>query len=220
MPASFHFSDADRELIASAVEKAEGLTSGEIVPVIVASSSEYPEADWKAIFIGVGAGIMLYEGYLLFFGLWLSGLWASIIGLPLFVIAGAFLGWGLARFSPVFRRIIIARSAMDTAVHDRAIKAFVDHEVFATKERTGIVLLVSLFENRVEVLGDTGINSKVSSEDWSEVISDVISGIKQGNPTAGIVEGINRCALLLKKLGVEIRSDDTDELSNMPRFEH
>lgn len=220
MSPHIHFSDSDRNLIASAVKKAEDGTSGEIVPVIVGSSSAYPEAYWKSMFVGIGVGLVLYEAYLMTFAGWLSGFWAFIVGLPLFVISSALLGWGASQFIPAFRRFVISGKVMDAEVHTRAIKAFVDNEVFDTRDRTGIVLLVSLFERRVEVFGDSGINSKVTAQDWSEVVSVVVSGIKKGNPTAGLVEGIERCGVLLHASGVDIRSDDSNELSNMPRFEH
>ena len=178
MASSTHFSDSDRKAIAAAVKEAETATAGEIVPVIVESSSSYAAADWKSIFFGMGTGLLLYEGYLLVFAGWVTGFWASVVGLPFFVIGGAIVARMMVHVFPTLKRLVISRSDMDAAVHDRAIKAFVDHEVFSTRDRTGIVILVSLFERRVEVFGDKGINAKVSSEDWSEVISDIISGIK------------------------------------------
>ena len=36
-----------------------------------------------------------------------------------------------------------------------------EEEVFSTEDRTGILLLLSLFEHRVVVLGDAGIKAKV-----------------------------------------------------------
>ena len=39
-----------------------------------------------------------------------------------------------------------------------AMAAFVEEEVFSTRDRTGILLFLSLFEHRVVVLGDSGIN--------------------------------------------------------------
>ena len=109
---------------------------------------------------------------------------------------------------------------MDTSVHNRGVKAFVDHEVFNNRERTGIVLFISLFERRVEVFGDSGINERVAGEDWADIISEVIKGIKMGQGTEGLVRGIKLCGDLLEASGVEIRDDDIDELSNEPRFEN
>jgi len=219
MSSQIHFSKLDQEQIAAAVKKAESATSGEIVPVIVQASSTYAEVVWKAAFLGTGVGMLLHEAYLIAFAGWAIGFWSTLLGWPLFVFAGALLSVVAVNFLPGYKRLLIGRTAMDESVHGRAIKAFVEHEVFSTRDRTGIVLLVSLFEHRVEVFGDSGINAAVQAEDWSDVVYLIANGIKQGQTTQALVEGIERCGELLQKSGVHILPDDTDELSNLPRFE-
>ena len=216
---SFHFTDSDRERIAAAVKKAELATSGEIVPVIVQSSGQYPEAHFKALLSGMALGLVLFEGYLLTFAGWDAGIWSSLLGAPLAAVLGGVVGMLLSVYLPSVQRVFVASSQMDGAVHARALRAFVEHEVFLTRDRTGIVVLVSLFEHRVEVFGDSTINEAVNSEDWSEVVAAIIRGIKSGKPTDGLIEGIGKCGSLLERLGVEIRPDDSNELSNLPRIE-
>lgn len=219
MSSSIYFTDNDRERIASAVKEAELATSGEIVPVIVQSSSDYPESHFKALLAGMAIGLLIFEGYLLLLAGWNGGMWSSMVGAPLAAALGGIGGMMASMYIPSIQRRFVGGSRMDTAVHDRAMKAFLEHEVFLTRDRTGIVLLVSLFEKRVEVFGDSTINEAVQSEDWSEVVAIVIRAIKNGKTTDGLVEGILKCGSLLGGLGVSIRSDDTNELSNLPRFE-
>ena len=219
MSASFNFTDQDRERVAKAVKTAESATSGEIVPVIVSSSGQYPEAHFKAMLAGMAVGLVLFEGYLLFFAGWSVGFWSGAVGIPLFVSLGGALGMIASVTIPRVQRLFISNARMDSEVHNRALKAFVDHEVFVTRDRTGIVLLVSMFEKRVEVFGDSAINNAVESDDWSEVIALVIRAIKAGKTVDGLVEGILHCGKLLERLGLEIRPDDTNELSNLPRIE-
>ena len=68
---------------------------------------------------------------------------------------------GAASLIPTLRRFLVSPDEMDHQVRRRALQAFVEHEVFATRERTGVLLILSLFERRVVVLGDAGINAKV-----------------------------------------------------------
>ncbi|NQV72841.1 hypothetical protein HQ496_06945 [bacterium] len=219
MSAFLNFTDQDRERIAKAVKTAESATSGEIVPVIVSASGQYPEGHFKAMLAGMAVGLVLFEGYLLLFAGWSIGFWSGIVGIPLFVSLGGALGMIASVTIPRVQRLFISNTRMDTEVHSRALKAFVDHEVFLTRDRTGIVLLVSMFERRVEVFGDSAINKAVESDDWSEVIALVIRAVKSGKTVDGLTEGILHCGKLLERLGLEIRPDDTNELSNLPRIE-
>ena len=76
------------------------------------------------------------------------------------------------------------------------------------------MLFVSLFEHRIEVVGDAGINQKVTQEAWSNVVLSIRDGIKTGKLAAGLVAGIDQCGALLEQSGVEIQPDDTNELSD------
>lgn len=217
MSATHLFTESDRQRIAEAVDKAESRTSGEIVPVVVARSGSYPSALWKAALIGIIPGLLIYEWLVLGADDWGMTAWSAQL-MPLTMIAGALLFAVAAHFVPAVQRALIPESRLIESVHARAQRAFLENEVFQTRERTGILLLVSLFEHRVEVLGDTGINDNVDAADWADVVTDIVSGIKSGAPTDGLVSAIDRCGRLLEKAGVERREDDTDELSNAPRI--
>lgn len=219
MSKSPFFSDADRALIAGAVGVAESRTSGEIVPVIVPRSSDYSVVGWKSAMAGAFLGLVGYELYVFQYAGWTGDSWLDVLGISVFLVLGIVSSLLASTFVEGYERLLIGRAAMDAAVHQRAMKAFVNHEVFSTRDRTGIVLLVSLFEHRVEVFGDSGINEIVKPEDWAEVVSQIIMGIKAKDATGGLVKGIEACGSLLEHAGVHIKVDDTDELSNQPRFE-
>ena len=124
----------------------------------------------------------------------------------------------LAAVAPAVKRLFAGTQSMMRAVHKRAMAAFVEKEVFSTRERTGILLFVSLFEHRIEVVGDTGISAKVSQSEWDSVVAAIRAGIKAGKLADGLVEGIFLCGELLHRSGVEIRPDDANELSDDVTF--
>lgn len=209
------FSARERELVEQAVGSAEGRTSGEIVPVVVARSDEYFGASWKAATLGALASVALAEALHLGLGMWgVSELW---IVLPAAV--GAALGFAAGAFVPWVRRLVISGEEMDREVRQRAVEAFVAHEVFATRERTGVLILVSLFEHRVVVLGDSGINARVEPGEWDGIVAGIVAGIKRGQPGQALVEAIGRCGELLQRQGVERRADDTNELPDRLHLE-
>lgn len=212
------FSDEDRRRIREAIARAEGRTAGEIVPFVVPRSDDYEVATWR----GAGAGLLLasavamavfqlYDGW----GLaWLHTGW----GTALLMIGAALAGGLTTRFVPVVRRLMAGDDEMADRVHDRAVEAFVDEELFDTSDRTGILLFVSLLEHRIEVLGDTGINAEVDPDDWVEVIARLRRGVRNDRLTDGLVDAIELCGELLARRGVEVQPDDENELSDSVRL--
>lgn len=208
------FTDSEREAIREAVAAAETRTAGEIVPYVVGRSGTYQVAVWRAASFGalLAATLSLgvawaYDGWELN---WIYSAGWMAVAMTLGGVLGAVLG---ATVDPL-RRMLAGEDRLDERVHRRAAEAFLEEEVFDTRDRTGILLFVSLFEHRIEVIGDKGINAKVKQEEWVEVVDLIRTGILNGSLAEGMVSAIERCGDLLHRRGVEIRDDDTDELSD------
>src|SRR5690606_1021582 len=152
------FTEADRQRIQEAVAAAEQRTAGEIVPYVVDRSDRYEVAMWRgAALAGLVATavvlvvLQLYRGW----GLaWLHDAWGALLVVLLASVAGGLLAMSV----PALRRRLAGEEVMARHVHQRALQAFVEEEVFNTRDRTGILLFLSLFEHRIEVMGDAGIN--------------------------------------------------------------
>ncbi len=205
------FTSAEHQRIADAVSEAERQTAGEIVPYVVARSGHYDVATWKSASGGALLAALVALAFAYFYDGWGMGWlytgWAMVIVMTL----GGTVGALLALIDPV-RRWMAGSERMAQQVHRRASMAFLDEEVFDTRDRTGILLFVSRFEHRIEVLGDEGINAKVEAEEWVEVVALIRDGIRSGDLAGGMVAGIAKCGELLHRRGVEIRENDTDEL--------
>jgi putative membrane protein len=209
------FSDEDQKQIAEAVKKAELSTSGEIVPFVVGQSDQYPEASLRlgALF----AFISMFVFAVLDIGtdIWLP---FGISETAIITVLAFGLGMLLVYLFPRVKRMIILSSAVDQRVDERASMAFLSEEVFDTRERTGIMLFLSLFEHRVRVMGDSGVNSKVEQKEWDDIVTIITDGMKAGTPAAGLIKAIEKCGTLLEGFGVEIRDDDMNELDNSLRM--
>lgn len=205
------FSDSARERIRDAVRQAEGRTSGEIVPYVVGSSDTYAAAFWSSALLGALLAplvALLAYGQLEIWGL----PWAMWITTP--VLAGAALGYLAAAAIAPWRRILIGEATLDRRTRRRAAVAFLEEEVFKTRDRTGVLLFVSLFEHRVVVMGDEGINRAVGDDEWQRIVTRIVAGVRAGRPADALVEAIRQCGQLLEKHQLAIRPDDTDELSD------
>jgi putative membrane protein len=145
---------------------------------------------------------------------WLYSAWAMAFVTTLGGVLGAVVVW----LVPALRRLLAGPARMAERVHRRAEAAFLEEGVFDTRDRTGILLFVSLFEHRIEVLGDAGINKVVNPEEWVEVVERIRRGVKSGHLADGLVLAIGMCGDLLHRRGVGLRDDDTDELSDDVRI--
>jgi len=211
------FGAADRALIEAAVKEAEKRTSGEIVPYAVAGCDEYEVARWRAASLGALLGALV-AALAFHYGNFWGGLVDFWIAVPPAV--GAALGYVLALAFPALRRSLIPRELLAERAAQRAAAAFLEQEVFATRERTGILILVALFERRVVVLGDSGINANVKQHEWDGIVAEIVAGIKAGTPGQALAAGIGKCGELLERHRVTRRADDFDELPDYLRTEN
>lgn len=210
-------SEDDRARIKHAVESAEGITSGEIVPYVVGRSDSYPQAVWKGAVLGAAVFLGLALALSVTYSGWGMGWLFSVWGPTIMAIAGGAIGASITFFAPV-KRLLVGSPYMERRVHERATRAFLEEDLTSTRDRTGILVFVSLLERHIEVIGDEGINRKVDEGEWVGIVERIRDGIRSGRLTDGLVSAIEACGELLRSHKVEIRDDDTDELSNRLRI--
>lgn len=204
------FSDADRQRIAHAVETAESTSNGEIVPYVVVRSAPYAAVPWRGGVFGAVAATSIAALARTLPAAVVPAFHQDVLTV-LFVV-----GWGLlvavaASRIPLLLRWTAGQSMMRHAVHQRALQAFVEEEVFATRDRTGILLFVSLLERRVEVLADAGINARVPDDDWHNVTERVRIGIANGQLADGLIDAVQQCGQLFARHGFDPGTDDRNE---------
>ena len=98
----------------------------------------------------------------------------------------------------------------------RPMSMILAHGVYATRDRTGVLIFLSALEHRVVILGDRGIHQRVQDPGWSELVALLVAAIKQGKSADGVCEVITRLGELLAR-DAPIREDDTNELANEVR---
>ena len=96
---------------------------------------------------------------------------------------------------------------------DRALEVFYLLEMDKTAMRNGVLFYIAVESRKFAILGDKGINDKVSDTFWDEEKELLLSYFKQGNFTQGLVETIHAAGQKLKEF-FPYQEDDKDELSN------
>lgn len=216
MTASTLFSDSDLRRIEEAIRGAEAQSRGEIVAAAVPASGAYPGAAWAGACLGaLSALLLLVLAHLL------TDVWG--LGAPLWALlaasGGAAGGYLVVGRSDTLKRLLTDDQVMDRQVDLAARAAFVDHEVFATRDRSGVLLYLSLLEHRVVVLGDAGVEAHVAPGEWDEIVAGIARGIREGRAAEALVAAIGRVGDILDRRGLERRTDDRDELGNRLRLD-
>ena len=196
------FSAEQKTRIEAAIAKAELNTSGEIVPMVVAAAYPYPHVTLAAAILG--------EFLVLAVGAWIFPQVTSVRVAAL-ILAGLVLGGAAGLWVAPLRRFLIGGKLAEAEVYRRALQAFHESGLDKTRDRTGILILVSLLERRVHVLADVGIAEKLPQSAWDDVVALVLDGIKHRHLTDGLCDAIQRCGEHLAE-HFPRRPDDTNEL--------
>ncbi len=212
------FSAPQLERIKAAVREAESKISGEIVPVFVEKSGLYSVANYRAALLGAALTflfIVISDRYMPSLAIYDRDPLLFFI----FVSLGGFIGALLANFILPIKRLLLSQYHFDQATKKRADTAFLEEEVFNTRQRTGIMIFVSFFEHEVIVMADRGISKVVDQKVWDNLVRGIIENVRNGKITEGMEAAIQKCGEILLEKGFVISPDDVNELNDDLRIE-
>lgn len=195
--------EAGLAAIRGAVAEAERRTSGEIAVAAIPESAPYA---FHELFASVLVGAAVFSALLPFAGsisalidraTWHAPLWS----LPAFFGAASFAATGLCFLlanAPALDRLIVPRPYRRRMVYERALRHFVESGVYATRERTGVLIFVSCLEREVRVIADSGISARIEQADWDRIAASLARGIREGRAAGAIAEAVGDCGKLLE----------------------
>jgi putative membrane protein len=199
------FTAEERGRIESAVQQAESQTSGEIVPMVVDASYDYPRAEI------LGAGLFsLATAVTLSWGFFGESLWHFLWLFPLCYFPFKL----MIRALPALKRRLIHPDEISAEIAEKAAISFLEQGLHHTRDETGILILLSLFERRVYVLADRGINSVVPHHHWDGIVTTITDGIHAGDACTALCAAIAACGQQLEE-HFPVKHDDTNELPNL-----
>ena len=122
----------------------------------------------------------------------------------------------LAMAVPAYARLFVTVSRRNAEVRQYAESMFLRKALFATGGRNGILVLVCLFERKVEILSDTGLHGRVGEPQWRSVIARMTPALASGRIAEALVQGLARLDEILRERVPANPSDAANELRNRP----
>lgn len=181
--------DKDKDRIATAVATVEASTTGELVVVIAGQADDYLFIPvlWAALLALALPGLVHFSG----------NEWATAYSYPIQV--SAFVVFAiLFRWSPL-KMSLIPKAIKRQRAHRMAQQQFLAQNLHHTRDRTGILLFVCQAEHHVEIIADKGINDRVPVDTWDQAIGTLVTHIKAGQVTEGLLGAISACGQQLQK---------------------
>jgi len=218
----------DLAAIEAAVRAAEARTTGEIYCVVAEESADYHATPlaWAAGVALLAPALLLLAGVqvtapdISMFGGWTAEqvedvgeatARAALIG-TLLLQALLFLVTLFLVAIPPVRRALTPRGMKRDRVRQRAEEQFLSKNLHATRERTGVLIYISLAERMAELIADEMIHERVDDGIWNEAMAALVDGMKRGETGAGFEAAIRLCADLLAAQFPPRADDNPNEL--------
>ena len=175
-------STQDRKRISSAIHTAEARTSGEIVCVLAQTSS-----DTTALPVLIAAVAALALPWLLvaFTAMTVH----RILSLQILV----FFAFLVILCLPRVRIALMPRKARRTVAHRVAMEQFATRDIARKKDRSGILIFVSLAERYARIIADDGIAARVPQSEWQAAIDALVAHMRDDRIADGFITAIDVC---------------------------
>jgi putative membrane protein len=179
-------SGEDRQRISAAIHAAEAKTSGEIICVLAQASSD-----------ATALPILLAALMALAFPWAMVAFTAMPVNQILLLQLAVFLALAVLLCLPRVRIALVPRPARRAIAHRVAMEQFMIRGVSRKKDRTGVLIFVSLAERYARIIADDGIATRVPQSEWQEAIDALISHMRGDRIADGFIAAIGACEKVL-----------------------
>lgn len=207
-------SQAEADAIDARIARIEAHSGAQVVAAIVAKCDGYPEVVWKAFALGAAIAALVVVALDFARPGWMTSYEALAHALPI-IGAGAVSALAAVAW-PAYARLFLDRFRVDGEVRQHAQAMFLTRQLFRTRARNGVLVLVSLFERKVEIQADIGFAGRVEPHEWASIVEAMTPLLAAGRPADALAGGLERLDALLRSRRIERDGGAGDELSNRP----
>lgn len=177
----------------------EARTGIEAVAAVVDRSDRYHGLRWRAFAAGASLAALGVVAADLVRPDW-TGAHAALVTAVAILAAG--LGCALlATLSRPFERLFLQRERAEAEARQRAKALFLERELFATPDRSAVLLFASRYERVAVVLGDRGYDGRISAAEWESVVAAMTRPFSDGDAAAAFTAGLDALEALLGEKG-------------------
>ena len=205
---SAKFDQAACEALAQQVREIESNTDAEIVIVVRARSGPYRHADYLFGALLAFAGLL----FVLLSPFDFHTYWVPLDVALLFGI-GAF----VSSRSNLIRRLLTTKKFRARAARTGAAAMFYEAGIANTHAEIGLLIFLSLLEQRLEVFADRGILTAVPALEWNHALFELSQAGRRADP-GSLTKALHDLGELLAK-HKPATGENPNELPDMPRFE-
>lgn len=194
--------------LADCVREIESQTDAEIVIAVRARSGSYLHADYLCGFIVSFVGLL----FLLFAPFEFQHYWVAIDVVLLFAL-GAY----VCSRSSSLRRLLTTKEYRARAVRTGAAAMFYEAGIANTDAEMGVLIYLSLLEQRLELIADRGVLKAAPPLEWNERVYEL--------HRAGRIPQLETLRQEIRELGrllarhLPPTGENPNELPDMPRFD-
>ena len=192
------------------VAEFEKRTGCQVVLAVVERSDSYAEIPWKAFALGAAAAGLAVTVYDLLRPGWQSSTMV-LVSVSATLLCGAACAMACIAL-PTFAHLFLDKHRAEVESRQYAESLFLSREVFATRGRTGILVMASLFEHQVVMLPDKGVAGRVTKAELESVISAMTGPLAAGRVAEAMEQGLSALEAILSPTAPKGRG--VDELPN------
>jgi len=202
------FDDAASEALTNCVKEIESSTDVELVLMVRSRSAVYRHADYLFAAIISFLGLL----FLLFSPFDFHQYWVAIDVALLFVI-----GVYLSSRSHAIRRLLTTKTFREESVRTKAGAMFYEAGIANTTAEMGLLVYLSLLEQRLELIADRGVLRGVPALEWNEIMFELHAIGREPDPKT-LQAGMEKLGTLLAQ-HLPATGENPNELPDAPRFE-
>lgn len=195
-------SKKEQQRLMEEIQDQECGTTGEIVTVIADRSGDYR---FYSLLMAVGLSSLIVIA--------LMQLVSPEILLSLLVMNAGVLFFVFEKFG--WHRALIPTSVLHRQAGLMAKRSWVDLGITRdTRDRTGVMIFVSQWEQYVEIIADEGLDHVISNEQWVVAVNRFGYLVKAGNIGDAFLTTVQKIGDLLNTFAPAKPGDNPDELPN------
>lgn len=209
-----YLASTEADAIQARVAAVETRTGVPVVTAVIGKADHYVELPWKAFALGAALAGLAAVAADRIRPDWLTA-YAALLN-TLAILGGGAASALVAIFVPAYARLFLRATRRDAEVRHYAQLLFLRRELFKTRARNGILILVSTFERQVEIVADSGLHGRVGEPDWRSLIARMTLQLASRRTAEALLQSLTWLEELLVAKGFHAEPGQPDELAERP----